>query len=304
MKKNGDKKTELVQVDRAPIQTGDRGLNLTSFDDMWRFASMLAKTNLCPNDFVGKPESCLIAIQYGNELGLSPMASVKTIAVINGRAAIWGDGLLAICQGSPVFDHAVFSEKQVGSGDSRSWVCRVGRIGGRPVERQFSVMDAKLAGLWGKNVWKSYPDRMLQMRARGFALRDCFSDLMCGIIAAEEAMDYPANGNSQAGSVSAVCDAMTLPVATDQTPQLDVLPETQAPAKEETSKSDGETIGKLSNLYAKIKKAFDSVPALDRDRMRERLKFNTITEVADWTEKDAQSALDVLREYEPVGAGK
>ena len=38
---------------------------------------------------------------------------------------------------------------------------------------------------------------MLQMRARGFALRDCFPDVLRGLISAEEAEDYPEEAKSK-----------------------------------------------------------------------------------------------------------
>jgi hypothetical protein len=58
---------------------------------------------------------------------------------------------------------------------------------------KFTVADAKKAGLWGKTgPWTQYPKRMLQMRARGFALRDAFPDVLKGLVTAEEAQDYPA----------------------------------------------------------------------------------------------------------------
>ena len=56
---------------------------------------------------------------------------------------------------------------------------------------KFSVEDAKRAGLWGKNTWASYPRRMLQHRARGFALRSAFADVLKGMISTEELQDYP-----------------------------------------------------------------------------------------------------------------
>jgi len=66
------------------------------------------------------------------------------------------------------------------------------RKGRKPVETRFSVEDAKRAGLWGKGgPWTAYPKRMLQMRARGFALRDAFPDVLKGMISVEEAQDYP-----------------------------------------------------------------------------------------------------------------
>ena len=72
-------------------------------------------------------------------------------------------------------------------------VCVVGRKGLEGEHRaEFSVAQAKKAGLWGKKgPWVSYPDRMLKMRARGFALRDRFADCLGGLISSEEAQDYP-----------------------------------------------------------------------------------------------------------------
>ena len=70
-------------------------------------------------------------------------------------------------------------------------VCVAKRKGKRPVEQRFSVDDAKKAGLWGKQgPWQNYPKRMLQMRARGFALRDAFPDALRGLVLAEEAQDF------------------------------------------------------------------------------------------------------------------
>jgi hypothetical protein len=71
-------------------------------------------------------------------------------------------------------------------------VCQAKRRGdAQPVESRFGVAEAKKAGLWGKQgPWTQYPRRMLQMRARGFALRDAFPDVLRGLVTAEEAADY------------------------------------------------------------------------------------------------------------------
>ena len=62
----------------------------------------------------------------------------------------------------------------------------------KPTVVRFSVADAKKAGLWGKSgPWSQYSKRMLQLRARGFALRDAFPDVLKGLVTAEEAQDYP-----------------------------------------------------------------------------------------------------------------
>jgi len=171
--------------------TPTRGLALASFDDAFRFATMVAKSEFAPKDFRGKPESCLLAIQHGSEIGLSPMQSLQNIACINGRPAIWGDAALALCLASPVCDG--IHETIDGDGDNMTAVCQTSRKGkDANVVGRFSVADAKRAGLWGKSgPWTQYPKRMLQLRARGFALRDAFPDVLRGLVTAEEAQDYP-----------------------------------------------------------------------------------------------------------------
>jgi hypothetical protein len=172
-------------------QRAATGLALQSFDDAMRFASLVSKSDFAPKDFKGKPESCLLAIQHGSEVGLSPMQSLQSIAVINGRPTIWGDAALALVQSSPVCEYV--REYMEGEGDNLTAVCEAKRRGyPAPTTVRFSVVDAKRAGLAGKaGPWSQYPARMLALRARGFALRNAFADALRGLITAEEAQDYP-----------------------------------------------------------------------------------------------------------------
>src|SRR6185295_12780043 len=67
--------------------------------------------------------------------------------------------------------------------------------------------DAKTANLWGKaGPWTQYPKRMLQMRARGFGCRDCFPDLLRGIIIKEEAEDMPRQKTDYSRAVGVTLD--------------------------------------------------------------------------------------------------
>jgi hypothetical protein len=152
---------------------------------------MVAKSDFAPKDFKGKPESCLLAIQHGSEIGLSPMQSLQNIACINGRPAIWGDAALAVAMASAVCESV--TEAIEGDGEAMVATCTAKRRGyEKPTVVRFSVADAKKAGLWGKSgPWSQYPKRMLQLRARGFALRDAFPDVLKGLVTAEEAQDYP-----------------------------------------------------------------------------------------------------------------
>lgn len=158
-----------------------------NFDEAWRLAEILADSDLVPKDFRGKPGNCLVAIQWGAEVNLGALQSVQNIAVINGRPSMWGDALIALVRSSPLCESIIETD------DGHTATCRVKRRGEPEQVRTFSAEDAKQAGLQGKQgPWQQYPKRMRQMRARAFALRDVFADVLKGIPMAEELQDTPA----------------------------------------------------------------------------------------------------------------
>lgn len=179
MSDNGSKGTALVAGGAA------RGIIPQTFEDAYRLARVFAATKLVPKDFQDKPEDCCVAILQGLELGMSPIAAVQSIAVINGRPCLWGDGMLAVVRASGLLE--TIKEEDNGS----TATCTVKRKGDLdPVVRKFSQDDAKRAGLAGTpGPWTQYPQRMRQMRARSWALRDVFTDVLKGISSAEEMQD-------------------------------------------------------------------------------------------------------------------
>jgi hypothetical protein len=164
-----------------------------NFGELVEFAAIAARSQLVPKDYRGRPEDILLAVQLGSEVGLRPMQSLQNIAVINGRPTVWGDALPGLCKASPVYEDLVETWEREDDPDFLIAVCTAKRHGSTPVTARFSVMDAKRAGLWSKpGPWQTYPRRMLQMRARSFALRDAFPDVLKGLISVEEAQDLPA----------------------------------------------------------------------------------------------------------------
>lgn len=167
-----------------------------TLEEAMQFASMLAKSTIVPKDYQGNPGNVIVAIQWGMELGLPPLQAMQNIAVINGRPSIWGDAMLALVRGSGLLE----SITEEVSGDRA--ICVVKRRGEEAVAREFTLDDAKRAGLLGKSgPWQQYPKRMLQMRARAFALRDVFPDVLRGVYIAEEAIDMPVEKDMGAAEV-------------------------------------------------------------------------------------------------------
>jgi hypothetical protein len=171
-----------------------------NLEEAMKFADIMAKSDLVPKDYRGKPGNILVAMQKGFEVGLSPMAALETIAVINGRASLWGDGLLAIVMSHPAYEWhtetfheatmtATFTIKRKGHPPHVSTFSKADAIQAKTIEWVDNKQVKK--SLWEKDTYQSYPKRMLPARARGFGCRDKFPDALKGMIAAEEALDIP-----------------------------------------------------------------------------------------------------------------
>ena len=185
-----------------------------NFDEAYRFCQMMSETDLCPDSY--KPATYLnkicgqdlearknpenikrakemsvnnifMACSYGGVLGLNPFQSLQGVAMVNGKPSVYGDTLLGLVR--PLCDD--FQEWF--DGQTGTAYCVILRRGSQhPIQQKFSYQDAQRAGLTSKKgPWTQYPERMLQMRARGFAIRDAFPDVLSGVITREEAEDYP-----------------------------------------------------------------------------------------------------------------
>nr|WP_321985370.1 recombinase RecT [uncultured Lichenicoccus sp.] len=203
---------------RAPTNSGIVPvLQPQTFQELVRFAEMAASSDLMPPNYKGKPANIMLAVQMGSELGLSPMQAIQNIAVIQGRPAVWGDALLGLVRKDQRCKDV--AETLTGEGEARVATCIVKRAGSSDVVRTFSVADARRAGLWDKQgPWKQYPDRMLQMRARGFACRDAFPDVLRGLISAEEAADTPRD-DFRGVTIQSTAEPAAAPPAATAAPQ-------------------------------------------------------------------------------------
>lgn len=210
-------------------------------------AHNLADTAFTPKDMRGKPGDVFAAIALGLELGLGPITALQHIAVINGRPSVWGDLALALVMASGSL------EKIEERFDDKGAACTVKRRNCEPVTREFTVEDAKRAGLLGKpGPWQQYPRRMLQMRARSWALRDVFPDVLRGVYIREEVIDIvpeaieiaaPAGEKSKHG-VAALKAAVAKKASGAAAPGVDEEPPKAKRAPLTVIKADG-TIGSV-----------------------------------------------------------
>ena len=183
---NAPEKTTALAVQTS---TGGFDLSPRTFEQALQLADYMANSEMVPKAYRGRPGDCLIAMQWGMEIGLKPLQALQSIAAINGKPNLYGDAGKAL-----LLAHGCIIEEddaEVVKANSRGR-CKITRPGRPPVQRTFSLEDAKTANLWGKEgPWRQYPWRQMAWRAFWFAARDAASDLLRGMGGFEEALDAP-----------------------------------------------------------------------------------------------------------------
>lgn len=184
-----------------------------SMEEAWQYAQRLSNSQFVPDQFKSNQQNgdqtanVFFACQYGARLGFDPLLAVQNIAVVNGKPSVYGDMMLAICQASPQFEYCTESYDE----KTMTWTCKCKRKSSPyATVRTFGINDAIQAhyvvmgangelkkqkwknGQWVDDKfspWVTNPKRMLQMRARSFALRDTFASELKGLACREEVID-------------------------------------------------------------------------------------------------------------------
>jgi hypothetical protein len=160
-----------------------------SIEEVFRVSKGVVQSGLAPDALVkGKDEAAAamavaVAIMSGAELGLKPMVALRSFTVINGKPALYGDGLINVVRQSGKVTY-LRTGCDTRDGKLVGW-CEAKRSDtGEDKRVEFSQDDAVKAGLWqssGSSPWAKYPQRMLAWRAAGWCLRELFGDVLGGI---------------------------------------------------------------------------------------------------------------------------
>ena len=192
-----------------------------SVDEKLALAEVLSKLGLMPNS-VKTPQQIFVSIQWGHELGLSPMVAINNISVVNGKPSLGADIMHALARKSP--EYAGCEWKSMTAEKAEVIITRKSNTVTESFIGYFDMKLAERAGLTGKDNWKKYPQRMLKHRALSYALRDAFPDVLAGIYTPEEMGDdnvlTDRNITNSADTSSKVLQAETA-----------IVPETSAPVE-------------------------------------------------------------------------
>lgn len=146
-------------------------------------ADSLSRTSFVPASLRGKPADITAAILAGQELGLQPMATLRSIDVIQGTPALRAHAMRGLLQSQ---GHEI---EVVESTDD---YCKMrGRRAGAENWQyaEWTIDRAQRLGLTGKDQWKKQPKTMLQARATGEICRLVASDALYAMPYASEELD-------------------------------------------------------------------------------------------------------------------
>lgn len=150
---------------------------------IFRLATALVKAG----DFLPRhirTEGALVAvILAGRELGIAPMASLRSIHLVEGRVTLAADTQLALMVRAGV------TYQWLGDGSDGAARLKLVRPG-QPEHVQTWTLDmARTAGLLGKDNWKKYPAAMLRARCVSSAARAYMPDILAGVFIPDELED-------------------------------------------------------------------------------------------------------------------
>jgi hypothetical protein len=157
--------------------------------DKMEMAALLAKSGLVPAN-LNTPEKVFVALQWGHELGLTPMSSVNNVIPINGRPTLSADVMHALARSNPEYGGTEW--KQRTAAVAEVVITRISPSGA--AEKYTGYFDMKMAeqaGLTAKDIYKKFPDRMLRARALSRACKEAFPDVFAGLYSQEEADEIP-----------------------------------------------------------------------------------------------------------------
>lgn len=142
-----------------------------------QYAKALAAASLLPAAYRNKPANILLAIEYGDALGLSPMAAIQGIHVIDGKPTASAAMIGALVRRAghrlrvKVNDAGTMAKATITRSDDPDF----------EFESLWTLDRAQAAGLVGKGSWKSYPAAMLKARAITEVARDACPEVLSGV---------------------------------------------------------------------------------------------------------------------------
>jgi hypothetical protein len=136
-----------------------------AFEHLWRVAKAFSMSGMVPGHFQGKPESCMVALMYAQQLGEHPMVMFQEVTVINGRPGTSARFAISRANKSGILASPITWTSK-GQGDSLEVQAKATLAATGEEITAVVTMKEAIADGWTRNSkYKSIPEQMLRWRA-------------------------------------------------------------------------------------------------------------------------------------------
>lgn len=157
-----------------------------AFEHLWRVAKAFSMSGMVPGHFQGKPESCMVALMYADQLGEHPMVMFQEVTVINGRPGTSARFAIARANKSGLLTGPItWTEK--GQGDALEVTASATlRETGEVIQATVSMREAAADGWTRNSKYKSIPGQMLRWRSATRLINLYMPEVLFGLGVKEE----------------------------------------------------------------------------------------------------------------------
>lgn len=184
-------KTEMAAKPQSTVEYGLTMWNDTkSMNAAMKVANMLAKSQLLPEQYIGHPENCLIAIDIANRMRVSPLLVAQNLYIVKGKPGWSGSFAISAINNCGRFSPLDFVFTQNGGGGCYAQATRL--FDGKVLKSTEITMDmAKAEGWSTKNgsKWLTMSKQMLMYRAGSFFARAYCPEVLLGVQTIDEIQD-------------------------------------------------------------------------------------------------------------------
>lgn len=176
------------------------GINTRATQDMfevmekaYRFSQIMAKSDIIPAHYRGKPENVFVAIQTAYRMNLDPMLVMQNTFVVSGKLGMNSAFAIALANSSGLFEGGI-RYKVIGEGkDLRVTAYAILKATKEEISYEIGMSEA-IAENWTKNPkYRTLPELMLRYRAATLLIRTHVPEVINGMHMVEEIEDISAS---------------------------------------------------------------------------------------------------------------
>lgn len=162
---------------------------LDIMEKSWKFAVIMAKSDIIPTHYRNKPENVFIAMQSAYRMNLDPMMMMQNTYVVSGKLGMNSSFAISLANNSGLFLSGIRYRIE-GTGDNLR-VTAYTNLKKTNDEISFTIgMKEAMAEGWTKNPkYRSLPELMLRYRAATLLLRTHAPEVLNGMHTVEELQD-------------------------------------------------------------------------------------------------------------------